>query len=65
MAQADIENALSGLGIDVDLAPYEAGLNTAIDDALQAGTLASDSFAANAGVSVNTSSSTDTAEDTR
>ena len=65
MAQADIKNALSGLDIDVDLAPYEAGLNTAIDDAMHAGTLASDSFAANAGVSVNTSSSTDTAEDTR
>ena len=45
MSQAEIESALSGIGIDVDLAPYEEGLNQAIDDAMDAGLLASDAFA--------------------
>ena len=57
-AQADIENALSGIGIDVDLAPYEAGLNQAIDDAEIAGQTASDYFAQNAGVDVKTNTQT-------
>ena len=64
MAQADIENALSGLGIDVDLAPYEEGLNAAIDEANEAGKLSSDAFASNAGVNSTITTSTDTATDT-
>ena len=64
MAQADIENALSGLGIDVDLAPYEEGLNSAIDQAAEAGMLSSDAFAGNAGVNSTITTSTDTAQDT-
>jgi len=34
--QAEIESILSGMGVDIDLAPYEAGLNAAVDDAYQA-----------------------------
>lgn len=49
-AQDQIENALSGMGIDVDLVPYEAGLNQAIEDAIKTGRLVSDHFAQNAGV---------------
>jgi len=64
MAQADIEDALSGLGIDVDLAPYEENLNAAIDEAAKAGLLSSDAFAGNAGVNSAITTSTDTATDT-
>ena len=60
MAQNDIENALSGLGIDVDLAPYEEGLNAAIDEAKEAGLLSSDAFAGNAGVNATITTSKDT-----
>jgi len=59
MSQAEIESALSGIGIDVDLAPYEQGLNQAIDDAMNAGLLASDAFASNAGVDAQTKSDTE------
>jgi hypothetical protein len=45
MAQTDIEDALSGLNLQVDLAPYEAGLNDAIDAAYQA----SDAIVSNLG----------------
>lgn len=64
MAQIDIEKALSGLLIDVDLAPYEEGLNAAIDEAKEAGLLSSDAFASNAGVNSTITTSTDTAQDT-
>ena len=63
MSQAEIESALSGIGIDVDLAPYEQGLNQAIDDAMNAGLLASDAFASNAGVDAQTKSDTEQATD--
>ena len=53
-AQAEIESALSGMGIDVDLAPYNAQLQTAAKNAAAAGKLASDYFANNAGVDVKT-----------
>ena len=58
-AQSEIEDALSGLGLDVDLAPYEAGLNKAIDDAGIAGQSASDYFAKNAGVNTKITTQTD------
>ena len=64
MAQAEIENALSGIGIDVDLSPYKEGLNEAIDAASWAGQSASDYFAKNAGVNTTITSATDTAQDT-
>lgn len=63
MSQTEIESALSGIGIDVDLAPYEEGLNQAIDDAMNAGLLASDAFASNAGVDAQTKSETEQATD--
>ena len=63
MAQSEIQSALSGLGIDVDLAPYEQGLNEVVDKALQAGLLASDAFASTAGVDSKTVSQTDQATD--
>lgn len=63
MSQAEIESALSGIGIDVDLAPYQEGLNQAIDNAKDAGLLASDAFASNAGVDAKTKSETEQATD--
>lgn len=63
MSQAEIESALSGIGIDVDLAPYEEGLNQAVDDAMNAGLLASDAFASNAGVDAKTKSETEQTTD--
>ena len=53
-AQTEIEAALSGMGIDVDLAPYNAQLQSAAKNAANAGKLASDYFANNAGVNVKT-----------
>jgi len=36
-SQQEIESILSGLGINVDLVPYQEGLNKAIDDATKCG----------------------------
>ena len=63
MAQSEIQSALSGLGIDVDLAPYEESLQGAIQMAAAAGMDTSDMFAANAGVDVQTKSETEQATD--
>jgi len=56
MAQTDIENALSGLNLDIDLAPYEAGLNSAIDSAYDA----SDAIVSNLGFDAETKTDTKT-----
>ena len=63
MAQSEIQSALSGLGIDVDLAPYEESLQGAIQMAAAAGMDTSDMFASNAGVDVQTKSETEQATD--
>ena len=62
-SQSQIQSALSGIGIDVDLAPYEQGLNKAIDDAKQAGKYAGAGFAANAGTDIKVNKQTFTDED--
>ena len=65
MAQEDIEKALSGLCLNVDLGPYEDALDQAAADAALAGAMASDSFASNAGVDTETKSETVEDEDTK
>ena len=62
-AQADIENKLSAMGIDVDLAPMQQSLNDAIAMAGQAGAMTSDAYASSAGVDAAVNSQTDTAVD--
>lgn len=62
-AQQEIEAALSGLGIDIDLQPYENALNASIMQASEAGTLVSDAFASGAGVNVSTKTETSSVED--
>ena len=62
-ARQEIENALSGIGIDVDLQPMVNAENEAIDLSAAAGRMVSDAFAVGAGVDARLKTETDSVED--
>ena len=62
-ARQEIENALSGIGIDVDLQPMVNAENEAIDLSAAAGRMVSDAFAVGAGINASLKTQTASAED--